>query len=89
MKKHLLVLVAILAGLSLTGCVFMNDEDKEFYGKGWVHPSELDDIAPKHDPMAAAATNTPATTTTNARPQQSAPEWIVPETTDNNMSHTE
>ena len=62
----------------------MNDEDKEFYGKGWVHPSELDDVAPKRDPAAAtaAANYTPATTS-SARSAQPAPEWIVPETTDN------
>ena len=88
MKTCLLILVATLTSLSFTGCAFMNDEDRDFYGKGWVHPSELDDVAPKHDPatMAAASSGAdyrPAATSTN-HTQQSAPEWIVPETTDNN-----
>ena len=83
MKTYLLILVAILASLSFTGCVFMNDEDKEFYGKGWIHPSELDDVTPKHDPAAAAVNDPRVTATSSAPTQQPAPEWIVPETSDN------
>ena len=68
----------------------MNDEDRDFYGKGWVHPSELDDVAPKHDPAATAASSGAATeyrpaATSTSRAQQPAPEWIVPESSGNNQ----
>ena len=89
MKTCFLFLAVTLTCLSFTGCAFMNDEDREFYGKGWVHPSELDDVAPKHDPAATAAAASgadyrPAATSTS-HAQQPAPEWIVPETSDNNQ----
>ncbi len=38
------LLSCCLAGLLLAagGCAFMSDEDRDFYGKGWVNPRELD-----------------------------------------------
>ena len=46
MKRFLLpcCLVALLA--TLNGCAFMSDEDRDFYGRGWVKPSELDQPMP-------------------------------------------
>ena len=79
MKTRYLILVAALTASSFSGCVFMNDEDKDFYGKGWVHPSELDDVAPRRPPVKPVDSDyQPAS---SAPP--SAPEWIVPEAPDN------
>ena len=83
MKIRLLTLSVVLAGISLTGCAFVNDEDRDFYGKGWVHPTELDEVTPRHDPTAAlAAANRPAQTSA-APAETSSPEWIVPDTSNN------
>ena len=83
MKTHLLILSVVLAGLSLTGCAFMNDEDRDFYGKGWVHPTELDEVTPRHDPTAAMAAADRPASASGAQAQTSSPEWIVPDTSNN------
>ena len=56
--KRLLLLVTILA---LGGCAFMSDEDKDFYGRGWVHPTELDQQYPHHagTPTGTTAASAP------------------------------
>ena len=38
--RHFLFLACLL--LATSGCAFMSDEDRDFYGKGWVNPRELD-----------------------------------------------
>ena len=86
MKTRDLILVAALTAASFSGCVFMNDEDKDFYGKGWVHPSELDDTAPRRPTVKPGdSTSQPAiSTAAPAAPvPPSDPEWIVPEAPDN------
>lgn len=47
MKTTLLLLLTVLYALTLGGCALMSQEDRDFYGKGWVNPRELDDTAPK------------------------------------------
>ena len=42
MRSFLKLLLLACAILSLAGCAFMSDEDRDFYGKGWIHPTELD-----------------------------------------------
>ncbi len=61
MKRTILWLLA--AGcLGFSACSMMNDEDKECYGRGWLHPKDLDDPswnekehgAPTHGPTSEA-----------------------------------
>ena len=84
MKTRPLILVAAALMIpTLGGCVFMNEEDKDFYGKGWVHPSELDDVAPKRPAVKPVDSDYQPATSTAASSAPSAPEWIVPEAPDN------
>lgn len=47
-RAFLLLLVAGLA-VGLGGCE-MSPDDREFYGKGWLHPSDLDGERPTKMP---------------------------------------
>ncbi len=42
MKRLLLALLLIGCLCSLGACMFMGSDDREFYGKGWLNPKELD-----------------------------------------------
>jgi hypothetical protein len=71
----------------LAGCAFMSDEDKDFYGKGWVKPTDLDQPPVHHsipDPTAptTAAAPDPNAATTRLPTDNTAsdPQWIVPQT---------
>lgn len=62
--KRLLLAALLAATLStLAGCAFMSDEDKDFYGKGWVKPTELDNPYPTHS--GAPVGKAPAPTATS------------------------
>ena len=78
MKRFLLLcsLMTVLAWLG--GCVFMNDEDRDFYGRGWVKPAELDQPIPHHSgpPTADATASAPLPSTTSDPAHDSA--WDVP-----------
>ena len=55
MKRILLSLLMVVCLLSFSACIFMGSEDKEFFGKGWVNPRELDTPqAPKLPPRPVA-----------------------------------
>jgi hypothetical protein len=47
---RLLARLSLLAAgmICLGGCAFMSDEDRDFYGKGWVNPRELDQPMQHH-----------------------------------------
>ena len=79
MKKVLLFLV-LAAALATSGCLIMNDEDRDFYGKGWIKPSELDNTTPRRiadpsHPEQMQQADAPARTA-SATPE---PEWLIPE----------
>ena len=82
MKTVLLsVLLMTLAG----GCAFMSPEDRDFYGKGWIKPSELDAPMKHHtvdDPSRPQSTTYPTTSNAGAHAATTPndPEWLVPET---------
>ena len=65
--KRFLSLVLLGAVLStFNGCA-MSDEDKDFYGRGWIRPTDLDNPYPHHsgtEPVKPAA----ATTSTSTAP---------------------
>ncbi len=75
MKKVLLSLV-LAATVVTAGCAFMSDEDKDFYGKGWVKPTDLDKEPPRriHDPSHPEQDEAPARTAATPEPQ-----WLIPE----------
>jgi hypothetical protein len=68
-SMRLLARLSLLAAgiVLLGGCAFMSDEDRDFYGKGWVNPRELDQPAhhpipnPEAGPESAPAVTTPTT----------------------------
>lgn len=51
-------LLAAIGALALSGCALLSADDRDFYGKGWVNPKELDDPAPK-TPAHPKATGLP------------------------------
>ena len=82
MKIRSLGLTLLLTSFLLGGCAFMNDEDRDFYGKGWIHPTDLDKPASHHeyaDPSQAPASTVANPTTAKRDPD---PEWLIPETSD-------
>ena len=62
----------------------MSDEDRDFYGKGWIRPSDLDKTPvhhtipdPSHPEQAQQAQQADAPArTASATPE---PEWLMPE----------
>lgn len=80
MKTVLLLLLLTAAALTGGGCILMSPEDRDFYGKGWIKPSELDTPTPHHaitDPSHPQQTASTRPRTTTADPE---PQWLVPET---------
>ncbi len=80
MKTVFLSLLIAATVLTGSGCIFMSDEDRDFYGKGWVRPADLDRPAPRHTipdpsrPQQTAAVAPAQTSSADADPQ-----WLVPE----------
>ena len=82
MKNFLLFLLLIVVS---SGCAFMSDEDRDFYGKGWIKPTELDnDMKPRtiNDPSRPQSATYPTTSNAGAHAATTPndPEWLVPET---------
>ncbi len=86
MKTVLLsLLLAVLGG----GCAFMSPEDRDFYGKGWVKPTDLDTPMKHHtveDPSRPQSATYPTTSNAGAHAATTPndPEWLVPETAPRN-----
>ena len=79
------VLFLLLLACTFSGCAFMSDEDRDFYGKGWSKPTELDGEM-KHktvnDPSRPQSATYPTTSNAGAHAAVTPndPEWLVPET---------
>ena len=80
------ILLVAVAMIGLGGCAFMSDEDRDFYGKGWVNPRDLD-RQPMHHPIpnpeapadaSQAPTATAATTPSGTHPSSESDEWTAP-----------
>ena len=78
------------ACLFVSGCSsFMSPEDRDFYARGWVKPTDLDHEDPHRSYADPVSANTPANTAANRPPtaaeraQQAPPDYIVPQTFDN------
>ena len=82
MKRALLILLLIGCSLSLGACMFMGADDKEFFGKGWVNPKELDTAPSPRVPVHPTAEGTPAPVGPSARNDAPAPssdtDWSTP-----------
>ncbi len=65
----------------VSGCAFMSDEDRDFYGKGWVNPKELDQQPMHHaipNPEAPDDAAAAAPASTGTRPSSDSDEWTAP-----------
>ena len=63
----------------------MSPEDRDFYGKGWIKPNELDaDMKPRtvSDPSRPVSATYPTTSNAGAHiaTTPNDPDWLVPET---------
>ena len=54
MKQAITTCLLIGCLFSLGACMWMGPDDKEFFGKGWVKPTELDGTPPRQVPVGAA-----------------------------------
>ena len=75
----------MLVVLGLNGCAFMDQEDRDFYGKGWIKPNELDQdmkTRPVSDPSRPVSATYPTTSNAAAHVATTPndPEWLVPGT---------
>ena len=59
LRRPLLLLCLVMVLATLGGCAFMSDEDRDFYGRGWVKPTDLDQPYPHHSTPSVANTSTP------------------------------
>lgn len=50
MKRAFLLLLIVPSLLVVCGCTEMSPEDREFYGRGWIHPGDLDKERPTRMP---------------------------------------
>ena len=80
MKTVLLGLALAATFFAAGGCAFMSDEDRDFYGKGWIRPSDLDKTTPRRiadpsHPETLPQADEPARTA-SATPE---PQWLIPE----------
>lgn len=50
MKRAFLFLLMVPLLAILCGCSEMSPDDREFYGRGWIHPGELDKERPTQMP---------------------------------------
>ena len=72
----------ITAALTAGGCAFMSDEDRDFYGKGWVKPSALDKPMPHHtiqDPSHPEYYREPTDAPAQTAAATPEPQWLIPE----------
>ena len=82
MKRALLTLLMIACLLSLGACMFMGADDKEFFGKGWVNPKELDNTPSPRVPVRPIESGTPEPVGPSARSDtratQNDTDWSTP-----------
>ena len=79
--KRFLLLVSLGAVLSTLGGCAMSEEDKDFYGRGWIRPTDLDQPYPHHsgtDPVrSTAATGTGTAPLSTTSDPTHDPAWDV------------
>ena len=78
------VLLSLLLVTSAGGCAFMSPEDRDFYGKGWIKPTDLDtpmEHTKVQDPSRPQSATYPTTSNAGAHAAiiPNDPEWLVPE----------
>ena len=79
MKRVLLTVILLGSLLSLGACMFMGEEDREFYGKGWISPKELDRTPTPHMPVRPAADDAAnANTLPTERATSNSSDWSTP-----------
>ena len=79
MKKTFLCLLLAAAILAAGGCAFMSDEDRDFYGKGWIKPSDLDKTPPHHAIPDPSHPEQVAAAPARTQSADADPQWLIPE----------
>ncbi len=78
MKRVLLCLLVLPVLGAVCGCSEMSPDDREFYGRGWVHPSDLDKERetrmPAHPETTGSLGSAPAQGSTERGAEWGAPE---------------
>ncbi len=69
MKRLLLLALLGVVLSTFNGCA-MSDEDKDFYGRGWIRPTDLDQQYPHHagTPTSSTAASAPVGTSADQLP---------------------
>ena len=75
MKTTLRLLLLAAGAWTLSSCALMSDEDRDFYGKGWINPRELDNAPrmPKHPESTGGLGGPAGQTPTSAAAQVQDP----------------
>lgn len=79
MKTVLLSLLLAASALTGGGCALMSPEDRDFYGKGWVKPSDLDTPMPHHAITDPSRPQQAASAPARKTPDDPETQWLVPE----------
>lgn len=79
MKTVLLFLLLAASVLTGGGCVLMSPEDRDFYGSGWIKPSDLDKPMPHHAITDPSRPQQVASAPSRVRSAEPEPQWLVPE----------
>ncbi len=88
MKNTRIFLLVLQLLVLLGGCSEMSQEDRDFYGRGWIHPGELDQERPTKMPAHPETTGSlgPAPVASNggpvsgnAVPSSDGTEWTPPQ----------
>ena len=78
MKRALMFLLLVCPMAIFCGCSEMSPDDREFYGRGWIHPTDLDQVRPTKMPAHPETTGSLGTGPV-AGNSESGEEWAAPQ----------
>ncbi len=78
MKRAFLFLLAVSSVAVVCGCSEMSPDDREFYGRGWIHPGDLDRERPTQMPAHPETTGSLGTEPASDTSSRGA-EWGTPD----------
>ncbi len=76
MKRALVLLLLVSSMAVVSGCTEMSPEDREFYGRGWIHPGDLDQVRPTKMPAHPETTGSLGPVSGSS---ENGEEWAAPQ----------